>query len=154
MGVPWLLDFVAACDGCTIDAYAVSLVRLELLTVSSLLTRLLFESSTGMMLQGQLGGRDTCILSLSFFLSDCVLTGELLTHSNIDYFTSYLTDAHAKLKKPIWLTEFMGRGTLEEQKKFLQFAVPWLEKQDFIERYAVFGECMEQLKREMTRCRV
>lgn len=25
MGVPWLLDFVAACQGCTIDAYAVSL---------------------------------------------------------------------------------------------------------------------------------
>lgn len=71
--------------------------------------------------------------------SKIVLTGALLTHSNTDYFTSYLTDAHAKLKKPIWLTEFMGRGTLEEQKKFLEFAVPWLEKQDFIERYAVFG---------------
>lgn len=71
--------------------------------------------------------------------SKIVLTGALLTHRNTDYFTSYLTDAHAKLKKPIWLTEFMGRGTLEEQKKFLEFAVPWLEKQDFIERYAVFG---------------
>ncbi|GAA5968056.1 hypothetical protein JCM8115_000017 [Rhodotorula mucilaginosa] len=88
MGVPWLLDFVAACDGCTIDAYALH-----------------WYDAAG----------------------------------NTDYFTSYLTDAHAKLKKPIWLTEFMGRGTLEEQKKFLQFAVPWLEKQDFIERYAVFG---------------
>lgn len=70
-----------------------------------------------------------------------MLTGEPVTCSNTDYFTSYLTDAHAKLKKPIWLTEFMGRGTLEEQKKFLEFAVPWLEKQEFIERYAVFGAC-------------
>lgn len=88
MGVPWLLDFVAACGGCTIDAYALH-----------------WYDAAG----------------------------------NTDYFTSYLTDAHAKLKKPIWLTEFMGRGTLEEQKKFLEFAVPWLEKQEFIERYAVFG---------------
>lgn len=59
--------------------------------------------------------------------------------SNTAYFTSYLTDAHAKLQKPIWLTEFMRTGTPDEQKTFLEFAVPWLEKQDFIERYAAFG---------------
>ncbi|GAA5986503.1 hypothetical protein JCM10908_003779 [Rhodotorula pacifica] len=88
MGVPWLLDFVAACDGCTIDAFALHW----------------YDKA-----------------------------------SNTDYFTSYLTDAYSKLKKPIWLTEFMGTGTPAEQKKFLEFAVPWLEKQAFIERYAAFG---------------
>ncbi|GAA5866450.1 hypothetical protein JCM3774_004688 [Rhodotorula dairenensis] len=88
MGVPWLLDFVAACTDCTIDAYALH-----------------WYDAAG----------------------------------NTDYFTSYLTEAYSKLKKPIWLTEFMGTGTPAEQKKFLEFAVPWLEKQTFIERYAVFG---------------
>mgnify|MGYP002719022803 CR=1 FL=1 len=155
MGVPWLLDFVAACDGCTIDAYAVSLVRCKLLTASktadlSSIRKLHWYDAAGSVRRTR-HLRSQPVLSKP---THRILTGELLTHSNTDYFTSYLTDAHAKLKKPIWLTEFMGRGTLEEQKKFLQFAVPWLEKQDFIERYAVFGECMEQLKREMTRCRV
>ena len=82
-----------------------------------------------------------------------VLTGALLTHRNTDYFTSYLTDAHAKLKKPIWLTEFMGRGTLEEQKEFLEFAIPWLEKQEFIERYAVFGAYDGATPNEIRICR-
>ncbi|POY73691.1 hypothetical protein BMF94_3228 [Rhodotorula taiwanensis] len=89
MGVPWLLDFVAACDGCTIDAFALHW----------------YEST-----------------------------------SNTAYFTSYLSNASAELKKPIWLTEFMGTGTPADQKTFLEFAVPWLEKQPFIERYAAFGD--------------
>ncbi|GAA5994191.1 glycoside hydrolase family protein [Rhodotorula paludigena] len=88
MGVPWLHEFISACDGCTIDAVALHW----------------YDSA-----------------------------------ENTDYFTAYLTEAQAKLMKPIWLTEFMGTGTPEAQKKFLEFAVPWLEDQDWIERYAAFG---------------
>ncbi|GAA6012138.1 hypothetical protein JCM10207_005145 [Rhodosporidiobolus poonsookiae] len=60
--------------------------------------------------------------------------------SNTDYFTSYLEDACNQLQKPIWLTEFMGTGSANDQKTFIEFAVPWLEQQDFIERYAAFGD--------------
>ncbi|GJN89713.1 hypothetical protein Rhopal_002700-T1 [Rhodotorula paludigena] len=88
MGVPWLQEFMSACDGCTIDAVALHW----------------YDSA-----------------------------------ENTDYFTAYLTEAQAKLMKPIWLTEFMGTGTPEAQKKFLEFAVPWLDDQDWIERYAAFG---------------
>ncbi|GAA5938149.1 hypothetical protein JCM10213_000843 [Rhodosporidiobolus nylandii] len=59
---------------------------------------------------------------------------------NTAYFTSYLENAHDELKKPIWLTEFMGIGTPEEQATFVKFAVDYLEKQDWIEAYAAFGD--------------
>ncbi|GAA6017524.1 hypothetical protein JCM10207_008255 [Rhodosporidiobolus poonsookiae] len=55
------------------------------------------------------------------------------------YFTNYLTEAYQRLGKPIWLTEFAGSGTSEEQQTFLKYVIPWMEKQDFIERYAGFG---------------
>lgn len=83
---------------------------------------------------------------------------------NTAYFSSYLEDSYKTLNKPIWLTEvprplsllssdplasvltirsdlsqFMGTGTPAEQKTFLEFAVPYLEKQAWVERYAAFG---------------
>lgn len=39
----------------------------------------------------------------------------------------------------------MGTGTPDEQKTFVEFAVPWLEKQDWIERYAAFGPSLRPL---------
>ncbi|GAA5854058.1 hypothetical protein JCM9279_004366 [Rhodotorula babjevae] len=92
MGVPWLVDFLAACDGCTINALALH-----------------WYDSAG----------------------------------NTAYFTSYLEDSHKTLNKPIWLTEYMGTGTPAEQKTFLEFAVPYLEKQDWIERHAAFGDFLD-----------
>ncbi|BGP39137.1 hypothetical protein JCM10449v2_003075 [Rhodotorula kratochvilovae] len=62
---------------------------------------------------------------------------------NTAYFTKYLEESHSTLNKPIWLTEFMGTGTPDEQKTFLEFAVPWLEQQDWIERYAAFGDFLD-----------
>ena len=34
----------------------------------------------------------------------------------------------------------MGLGTPDEQATFLKEVVPWLEEQNFVERYAAFGE--------------
>ncbi|GAA6054131.1 hypothetical protein JCM3770_003211 [Rhodotorula araucariae] len=62
---------------------------------------------------------------------------------NTAYFTRYMEESHAALNKPIWLTEFMGTGTPDKQKDFVNFAVPWLEQQDWIERYAGFGAFLD-----------
>ncbi|GAA6039787.1 hypothetical protein JCM8097_004221 [Rhodosporidiobolus ruineniae] len=60
---------------------------------------------------------------------------------NTGYFTNYLIDAHnAFPDKKIWLTEFAGSGTSEEQQTFLRTVIPWMEEQDWIERYAGFGD--------------
>ncbi|GAA5836263.1 hypothetical protein JCM3766R1_003471 [Sporobolomyces carnicolor] len=88
MGVPWLLEFLDACQGCTIDAVALHW----------------YDKA-----------------------------------SNLEYFQNYVAQAHANLSKPIWLTEFMGTGSAEDQAQFVTSAVEWLEEQDFIEAYAAFG---------------
>jgi hypothetical protein len=36
---------------------------------------------------------------------------------------NYLTEAYATLKKPIWLTEFAGSGTVAEQQTFLKAVI-------------------------------
>ncbi|GAA5970507.1 hypothetical protein JCM11641_007330 [Rhodosporidiobolus odoratus] len=66
LGVPWLQDFIKACDGCTISAIALQSARLQDL--------------------------------------------------------------------------FQGTGTPDEQATFMKFAVDYLEKQDWIEKYAAFGD--------------
>ncbi|GAA5944403.1 glycoside hydrolase family protein [Sporobolomyces koalae] len=89
MGVPWLLEFLTACDKCTIDAVALHW----------------YDAAT-----------------------------------NMEYFKTYLEEAHTKLGKPIWLTEFMGTGTVEEQLPMIKTSVDWLEQQEYIEAYAAFGD--------------
>ncbi|GAA5871383.1 hypothetical protein JCM3774_005585 [Rhodotorula dairenensis] len=59
---------------------------------------------------------------------------------NVAYFKRYLQDTHDLLHKPIWLTEFQGSGTVEQQQAFLREVIPWMEAQDYIERYAGFGD--------------
>ncbi|KAI5476838.1 Glycoside hydrolase [Pseudohyphozyma bogoriensis] len=62
------------------------------------------------------------------------------SNTNIDYFTSYFTDAYSTLQKPIWITEFAGTPEdVDAQATFLNTVIPWIEKQTFIERYAGFG---------------
>ncbi|KAK4051341.1 hypothetical protein OIV83_002825 [Microbotryomycetes sp. JL201] len=58
---------------------------------------------------------------------------------NTGYFMNYLTDISNKYKKPIWLTEFAGSGTVTEQQAFFKKVIPWMESQSFVERYAAFG---------------
>ncbi|GAA5953430.1 hypothetical protein JCM3765_005038 [Sporobolomyces pararoseus] len=60
--------------------------------------------------------------------------------SNLEYFQKYVEQAHAKLSKPIWLTEFMGTGSAQDQASFISSSVEWLEKQDYVEAYAAFGD--------------
>ncbi|KAL7910522.1 glycosyl hydrolase catalytic core domain-containing protein [Trichoderma velutinum] len=41
--------------------------------------------------------------------------------------------------RPVWITEFQGNGTLEQQAAFLQSALPFLDNNPCVYRYAYFG---------------
>lgn len=59
--------------------------------------------------------------------------------TNFAYLQSYVAEAITTCNgKPIWLTEFAGSGTIEEQVAFLKEALPWLDSQPLVERYAYF----------------
>ncbi|GAA5959490.1 hypothetical protein JCM21900_004518 [Sporobolomyces salmonicolor] len=76
--------------------------------------------------------------------SDCTIDAVALhwydSAGNNAYFQSYLEDAYANLSKPIWLTEYLGTGTPTDQATFMVTTVDWLEKQDYIEKYAACGD--------------
>jgi len=40
--------------------------------------------------------------------------------------------------RPVWITEFAGSGTIDEQNTFLETVLPWLDAQPYVERYAYF----------------
>lgn len=59
--------------------------------------------------------------------------------SNVEYFKQFLTDAHEKTGKPVWLTEFgCNDGSDEDISGFLSEVLPWMDEQDWIERYSYF----------------
>jgi hypothetical protein len=58
---------------------------------------------------------------------------------NAAWFKGNVTDAHATLNLPIWVTEFQCYGTDAQQIAFLQDVLPWMDSQPYIERYAYFG---------------
>ncbi|GAA5880479.1 hypothetical protein JCM1840_003550 [Sporobolomyces johnsonii] len=76
--------------------------------------------------------------------SDCTIDAVALhwydSAGNNAYFQSYLEEAYGNLSKPIWLTEYMGTGTSTDQATFMVTTVDWLEKQDYIEKYAAYGD--------------
>ncbi|KAH8883304.1 hypothetical protein GQ53DRAFT_786937 [Thozetella sp. PMI_491] len=41
--------------------------------------------------------------------------------------------------KQIWITEFKGYGSVDEQSAFLKQAIPWLDNNSCVYRYAYFG---------------
>ncbi|MRX47000.1 glycosyl hydrolase [Pedobacter puniceum] len=55
-------------------------------------------------------------------------------------FKSYVNNIYNTYKKPIWITEFNANRNTSEQTHigFINLALPWLESQTFIERYAYF----------------
>ena len=54
-------------------------------------------------------------------------------------FTSYVQSVYAKFGKPIWVTEFgTTSGTSAQIVTFLQSALPWLDGQSYVKRYAYF----------------
>ncbi|GAA5912986.1 glycoside hydrolase family protein [Sporobolomyces salmoneus] len=61
--------------------------------------------------------------------------------TNFEYFKNHLTEAHEKFNKPIWLTEYgFTSGSEQEKMDFHKRMVPWMDSQDWIERYAAFGD--------------
>jgi hypothetical protein len=59
--------------------------------------------------------------------------------SNVAYFKKHVQDAYAAGKnRPLWITEFGASGSIDEQNTFLSEVIPWLDSQDFVERYAYF----------------
>ncbi|GAA5831801.1 hypothetical protein JCM5353_006172 [Sporobolomyces roseus] len=57
----------------------------------------------------------------------------------LHWYDAHIEESHATLSKPIWITEFMGTGSATEQAAFIKSSVEWLEKQDYVEAYAAFG---------------
>lgn len=58
---------------------------------------------------------------------------------NFDYFKKHIEDANAVAGgRPLWITEFQADGSDSEQAEFLNKALPWLEAQDYVERYSYF----------------
>jgi len=55
-------------------------------------------------------------------------------------FKNYINSVYAIYGLPIWVTEFNANPNRYTwvQKKFLELALPWLENQPFIERYAYY----------------
>ncbi|GAA6059153.1 hypothetical protein JCM10212_003900 [Sporobolomyces blumeae] len=61
--------------------------------------------------------------------------------TNFAYFKNYLRDAHSKFGLPIWLTEFgFSSGSDADKAVFYEKMVAWMDDQDWIERYAAFGD--------------
>lgn len=54
--------------------------------------------------------------------------------SNFEYFQKHLQDVHDQTQKPVWVTEF--GVTNGDEEGFLTKAIPWLDQQTWIERYA------------------
>jgi hypothetical protein len=92
------------------------------------------------------GGGDMGLTWLSSFMSACsgctidfVAVHWYDSINNVEYFKNHITSAHTKTGKPVWLTEF---GTIDgsdaQKADFLRKVLPWLDSQDFVERYAYF----------------
>ncbi|CRG91077.1 hypothetical protein PISL3812_08125 [Talaromyces islandicus] len=56
-----------------------------------------------------------------------------------DNFKAYLTEAHERFNKTIWVTEFMLQDSADNQIAFLKDVMPWMDQQSWIGRYAYFG---------------
>lgn len=58
---------------------------------------------------------------------------------NADDFKNYVAKAHAVGGgRPVWITEFEASGDAGQQQAFLNDVLPWLDNQDYVERYAYF----------------
>jgi len=60
--------------------------------------------------------------------------------SNPDWFKNHINEAHgAGENRMVWVTEFGCKGNSEDQiVNFFRNVLPWLDGQDFIERYSYF----------------
>jgi Glycosyl hydrolase catalytic core len=58
--------------------------------------------------------------------------------TNVEYFKNYLQQVYMATGRPVWLTEFGASGSADEIEAFLETVIPWLDSQEFIQRYAYF----------------
>jgi hypothetical protein len=58
--------------------------------------------------------------------------------SNVDYFKSHVKQAHDISGKPVWITEFGATGSDADVNTFLKTVLPWLDQQDYVQRYSYF----------------
>lgn len=65
--------------------------------------------------------------------------------SGAEWFKGNVTDAYNTLQLPIWITEFHCYGSEDEEIGFLNAVLPWLDAQNYIERYSYFGTFPEFL---------
>lgn len=91
------------------------------------------------------GGNYNSRIWTQYFLGNC--TGCHFDYAAIhwyqdcepEWFTSNVTDVHQAMNLPVWITEFQCYGTDAEQVSFLQDVLPWLDSQEYVQRYAYFG---------------
>jgi hypothetical protein len=89
------------------------------------------------------GGGSMGLAWLSSFMglcSDCQIDAVAIhwydSSSNVEYFKSHIQDAHTQSGKPVYLTEF---GTTDgNDQAFLAAVLPWLDSQDYVQKYAYF----------------
>jgi hypothetical protein len=93
------------------------------------------------------GGPPSGLTWLEGFISDCVgcQIDFVPIHwyapvDDVDYFMSYIQQAYSAAgnNTPIWITEFQPSGTADQQNTFLETVLPWLDSQDYVERYSYF----------------
>jgi hypothetical protein len=59
--------------------------------------------------------------------------------SNVAGFKKHVGDVRdAAGGRKLWITEFGANGSTDEQETFLREVIPWLDSQDYVERYAYF----------------
>ncbi|KAF2710972.1 glycoside hydrolase family 128 protein, partial [Pleomassaria siparia CBS 279.74] len=59
--------------------------------------------------------------------------------NNFAYFKLHVKNAYeAGGRRPVWITEFRPTGSEADVIAFLKEALPWLDSQDYVERYAYF----------------
>lgn len=59
--------------------------------------------------------------------------------SGAAWFQGNVTNAHQAFNLPVWITEFQCYGTEAQQIAFLKEVLPWMDEQDYVQRYAYFG---------------
>ena len=58
---------------------------------------------------------------------------------NVDWIKNFLTKAHDRFKKLIWVTEYgLNEGDRQASLSWLEQVTPWMDQQDWISRYAYF----------------
>lgn len=82
----------------------------------------------------------TWLSSFMSYCTDCEIDAVAVhwydVSTNTEYFKSHIEDAHTQSGLPVYLTEF---GTTDgNDQAFLAAVLPWLDAQDYVQKYAYF----------------